>query len=319
MSSRQTSIIDQIEHSNRQEKQAIHDVGSIFTKAHITPSTAHQGKRAGMDANREKGAKTSHDVHKGTMTSWNTYETYRAACVPLVVFARAVEGIRMPLQITPDAVGKYLNMVVDCEIKESTFMKNCAAIEKFCDCINALTGEKKDFHSVISSIRTEVRQDAALAKPDNAPRAYHDASAIIRNLPDNMQIAAELQATCGLRISDAVYIKPEQWNGETLTCNSKNGQLITVTPNAALAERITAVINENGHYGVSKNAYDYQLAKACAAAGETFSGSHGFRHYYAQTRMSELTCSGMKYRDALQVVSEEMGHHRPDITEVYLR
>lgn len=48
-------------------------------------------------------------------------------------------------------------------------------------------------------------------------------------------------------------------------------------------------------------------------------GPHGVRHAYAQERMRELQSSGFPYRQALAVVSQELGHFRPDITEVYLR
>lgn len=47
-------------------------------------------------------------------------------------------------------------------------------------------------------------------------------------------------------------------------------------------------------------------------------GAHGLRHSYAQERMKELQ-SSMSYSKALEVVSQEMGHFRPEITEVYLR
>lgn len=48
-------------------------------------------------------------------------------------------------------------------------------------------------------------------------------------------------------------------------------------------------------------------------------GAHGLRHEYAQARMNELQGAGNQYREALEIVSQEMGHFRPDITEVYLR
>ena len=49
------------------------------------------------------------------------------------------------------------------------------------------------------------------------------------------------------------------------------------------------------------------------------SGAHGVRHSYAQERMSELQKSGMTRDAALETVSQEMGHFRPEITEAYLR
>jgi integrase len=48
-------------------------------------------------------------------------------------------------------------------------------------------------------------------------------------------------------------------------------------------------------------------------------GAHGLRHTYAQNRMDELQRKGFIYYEALGVVSQELGHFRPDITEVYLR
>jgi len=48
-------------------------------------------------------------------------------------------------------------------------------------------------------------------------------------------------------------------------------------------------------------------------------GAHGLRHSYAQERMHTLQSGGYFYKDALALVSQEMGHFRPDITEVYLR
>lgn len=48
-------------------------------------------------------------------------------------------------------------------------------------------------------------------------------------------------------------------------------------------------------------------------------GAHGLRHSYAQQRMDECQRLGCTYEAALGLVSQELGHFRPDITEVYLR
>ena len=48
-------------------------------------------------------------------------------------------------------------------------------------------------------------------------------------------------------------------------------------------------------------------------------GAHGLRHGYAQRRMAELADHGVARDRALLVVSQEMGHFRPDVTEIYLR
>jgi len=48
-------------------------------------------------------------------------------------------------------------------------------------------------------------------------------------------------------------------------------------------------------------------------------GAHGLRHAYAQERVDTLQRNGFLYDEALGVVSQELGHFRSDITEVYLR
>ena len=48
-------------------------------------------------------------------------------------------------------------------------------------------------------------------------------------------------------------------------------------------------------------------------------GGHGLRHSYAQERMNELQTTGLSQVDALETVSQELGHFRPEITKVYLR
>ena len=48
-------------------------------------------------------------------------------------------------------------------------------------------------------------------------------------------------------------------------------------------------------------------------------GAHGLRHSYAQDRVSELQSRGLVFEQALETVSQEMGHFRPDITKTYLR
>lgn len=48
-------------------------------------------------------------------------------------------------------------------------------------------------------------------------------------------------------------------------------------------------------------------------------GAHGLRHEFAQERMNALQGAGYEYNQALEIVSQEMGHFRAEITEVYLR
>ena len=48
-------------------------------------------------------------------------------------------------------------------------------------------------------------------------------------------------------------------------------------------------------------------------------GAHGLRHGYAQDRMNELQKLGFKREERMGVISQELGHFRPDIVTEYLR
>lgn len=48
-------------------------------------------------------------------------------------------------------------------------------------------------------------------------------------------------------------------------------------------------------------------------------GGHGLRHSYAQERMTELKSLGLSRATVLETVSQELGHFRAEITEVYLK
>ena len=73
------------------------------------------------------------------------------------------------------------------------------------------------------------------------------------------------------------------------------------------------------HYDLGGgHAFSASFSRASVEALGKSKGAHGLRHGYAQQRMRELMHHA-EHRLALAVVSEEMGHLRPDITETYLR
>lgn len=317
MQTRAGNIVDSIEHSGNQYRWAENRVTEVFRNSTLCPDKAIQTKYEAMQENKANGAMNSHDRHENTPMSWNTYHSYKSACIPLAVFAKT-EGVHDIYKITPQLVSNYLLKVVDCGVKYASFEKNCSAIEKFCACVNEHNGSSLDFHKVIDDYKELAKE--ALPASDFASRSYDSPADIVSNLTDEkMKIVAELQYTCGLRVSDACHIAPDMLKGSELTVNSKNGQEHTVTIPQSLMGRIQAVMTSEGQFSVNIDKYSYQLKSACHAAGQEWHGTHGFRHTFAKSEMSRLTNMGLSYNQALRVVSEEMGHHRPEITEWYLR
>jgi len=73
------------------------------------------------------------------------------------------------------------------------------------------------------------------------------------------------------------------------------------------------------HYSIGGgNSWSSSFSKASKRGCKWSTGAHGLRHSYAQERMNELKREYPR-NEALRIVSQEMGHFRPEITKVYLR
>jgi len=116
------------------------------------------------------------------------------------------------------------------------------------------------------------------------------------------------------------------------TVKGKGGLCREVALDRALADRLEAIrlpqprtvydrgIRHEQHYDIGGGKpWSDRFGQAAKRALGWSEGAHGLRHSYAQSRMDALQGSGRNYHDALEIVSQEMGHFRADITEVYLR
>ena len=120
-------------------------------------------------------------------------------------------------------------------------------------------------------------------------------------------------------------------NGVIYTVNGKGGLIREVMIPTHLAQQLEqcrlstpTAITDRGIYYL--NNYNIGGGKAWSNSFSKTSkhqlfwtrGGHGLRHSYAQKRMETL--QGITSKEiALKVVSLELGHFRPEITEVYLR
>ena len=137
------------------------------------------------------------------------------------------------------------------------------------------------------------------------------------------------------RAADSRPSLDSKWSvrdGQLYTVQGKGGLVREILIPNALAERLEARLLEAplqvADRGVNySQSYDIAGGQRwsnsfSAAANRVLGwseGAHGLRHSYAQERMQELQSIGLGYGKSLETVSQEMGHFRPEITEVYLR
>lgn len=182
-------------------------------------------------------------------------------------------------------------------------------------------------------------------------RAYTPAqvSLVANSQSHKYQLATHIAQAAGLRAHELLTLRKQterkasshrEWSpyrflgreGERYTVIGKGGLIREVLIPTDLATQLEAhrlkqpiiVTDRNIHYrqyyalGGGKGWTSSFSAASKRSLGWSH-GAHGLRHSYTQARMNELQQHGFIYKDALALVSQELGHFRPDITEVYLR
>lgn len=161
-------------------------------------------------------------------------------------------------------------------------------------------------------------------------------------------LATEIAHAAGLRAHELITLSPaserpaderpaleskfEGREGVLYTVEGKGGLVREVMIPKDLAERLEErrldepkqVTDRGVHYEQrydigTGNKFSASFCRASDRALDWSTGAHGLRHSYAQERMDELQSRGYDRDTALETVSQEMGHFRPEITEVYLR
>lgn len=183
-------------------------------------------------------------------------------------------------------------------------------------------------------------------------RAYTPAQARIVSeaQSERHRLATLIAANAGLRAHELLTLRPvadrpadthrtfreDRFAGRgdvaIYTVKGKGGLCREVALDRPLADRLEAsrlasprTVYDRGiryeqHYAIGGGkAWSDSFSKAAKRELGWSEGAHGLRHSYAQARMDTLQGAGRSYPDAMEIVSQEMGHFRADITEVYLR
>lgn len=301
--------------SNTQENRITNQIGRFLDKSGMR-CTGEGSKYETLQAKRDEGAKGSQETHDGVkFFSYDTEDSAISCFRQFMRFEYNEYGLKQIEQTKPEMIKAFAAHLVDVGASQNTFSKYMTALAKLDNILEKATGIRVNWENTLKEVRPMVKD----CPNKEHSRAYDNPRAIVNELTGNERIAAQLQLFCGLRISDATYISADRWDARTGegVANSKGGQKIVFRPPASVAAAITAEINENGKF--SAKDYSEALRGACERVGEDWNGSHGLRHNFAQEKMESYTKGGLSYREALSRTSEDMGHHRPEITEHYLR
>lgn len=311
----------------------VYQVTQIFNKSKILQ--VGRSKHAAKSAARKNGARTWADMGKSlAIYSYKTAESYKDTWHQFANFCKVKFNLMDIEKTSAEHVQAYLVYRIGNGIAIATFAKEASALSKLENALNLYadryaTGNQYDFRKGISSVTKEARLVLPKADPH---RSYPFVDVILGNIGNEKhRVAAQTQLLSGARIHEISLIKIGQLRGighdddtgaqgGKIEIKGKGGKIRELCVTPEIYEKISDIIKSDGEFRIDKNKYRTDMRRACEICDAEYNGTHGLRWTYAQDRMAELQSVHNKtYEEALLIVSKELGHERPDVTEHYLR
>jgi len=284
---------------------------------------------------RKDGAISFRNMAKKTnIYSYGTADTYLPYWKNLADFAKKNKGIKDIEKISNRTVKEFLQSKIRDINCKSTFSKISSAILKMEESLNRYSQKNGSEKSYNWEKIVDNQREISKEKLNNSieGRGFNNPKLVIDNLPlnnENHILAAKIQHESGVRINEVSLIKKKQLSGigkdpynekdvGIVTVKGKGGKTreVYLTP-----ETYKSLENnvKNDDFKIAKTSYTLAIKEAALSSNQVYTGTHDFRHKWVQDRYIELSKIGFSERQSMAAVSEEIGHVRPDITEVYLK
>ena len=296
--------------SDIMRRSGVNEIGSDVTRGAET--------RAAI----EHGAVGRHEIAAATgIHSSLTLSRYKSTWRDYLSFCRGEGGYgRDPRIYGPETVSDYMQHRIDGGCSENTLQSIGSALSKWAAMADRAYGGDRfsTWARPISAARALGRQ--ICPRLDQETRAFTNPWKVIGAITDpRARLAATIQLTTGLRSMNVTRL---QLNADgSLFIRSKAGYTVphfSISP--SISRELRALADPSGKVNlIAYKPYIAAIRAACAITGEKYTGSHSFRHNYAQRRYSELRAQGLSEDRAKMQVSEELFHHRLDVIDKYLR
>ena len=274
----------------------------------------------------------------GSIRSLGTARGYENALTRVAEYAKA-ERIQGGLRgMSPEQVQSYLEQRAEIVGQKQLDMERQAAQTMLQKLTNKLEPHQrlaviKSSHEQILSSRSYTREQVELvAQSQNVKNSLSTQIAHAAGLRSHELLTLRKIEERPASNRPALPTKFQGREGESYTVQGKGGLVREVRIPTNLAHKLESqrldtpikVTDRTIHYTQYYNINAGQkwansFSQASSRALGWTAGAHGLRHSYAQERMHELQSNGLSRLDALTTVSQELGHFRPEITEVYLR
>ena len=288
---------------------------------------------------RSEGAKSFSDVAKKTgINSYGTADTYKKTWKNLADFA-SKKGVNDIEDIIPKIVKYFMqdqlkrsNSINHIRKVSSAVLKMSYALNKYAD--ENKTGKKYNWDSKVSNIRNVAKVKVKHQEMHKGieGRGFYDPKEIVNNIRNDridLVLVAKIQYEGGVRISEATHIKRDQLKGigkdpfggcevGVVNIKGKGGKEREIYLSINTYSELDKM-TKNGVFHVAKTTYTDAVKDSALVTGQRYTGTHDFRHSWVQRRFKSILDMGYGTNQALSATSEDIGHVRPDITEIYLK
>jgi integrase len=242
-------------------------------------------------------------------------------------------------EMTPEKANTYLELRAQ-ECSQKTIDMDRQALQAMMQHVTHELKETDKLDVIKSSVETV-----------ESSRSYtpEQVNAIIQHQTEHHALSTQLCYESGLRAHELHTLRPSgevnpsprdvhqdkfshlPKESQTYTVEGKGGLIREVQIPNHLAEKLEERrldtpqqisdrgVNYESHYNIAGgHKFSDAFSKASSRALGFSNGAHGLRHSYAQNRYEQLA-NHFERIDVMTIISQELGHFRPDITEVYLR
>ncbi len=242
-------------------------------------------------------------------------------------------------EMTPEKANTYLELRAQ-ECSQKTIDMDRQALQAMMQHVTHELKETDKLDVIKSSVETV-----------ESSRSYtpEQVNAIIQHQTEHHALSTQLCYESGLRAHELHTLRPSGEvnpsprdvhqdkfshlpnDSKTYTVEGKGGLIREVQIPNHLAEKLEERrldmpqqisdrgVNYESHYNIAGgHKFSDAFSKASSRALGYSNGAHGLRHSYAQNRYEQLA-NHFERLDVMTIISQELGHFRPDITEVYLR
>ncbi|EKO3583896.1 site-specific integrase [Vibrio metschnikovii] len=242
-------------------------------------------------------------------------------------------------EMTPEKANTYLELRAQ-ECSQKTIDMDRQALQAMMQHVTHELKETDKLDVIKSSVETV-----------ESSRSYtpEQVNAIIQHETEHHALSTQLCYESGLRAHELHTLRPSGEvnpsprdvhqdkfshlpnDSKTYTVEGKGGLIREVQIPNHLAEKLEERrldtpqqisdrgVNYESHYNIAGgHKFSDAFSKASSRALGFSNGAHGLRHSYAQNRYEQLA-NHFERIDVMTIISQELGHFRPDITEIYLR